>query len=143
MVTKTRPLTQKQTKFVKAKAEGKTGVEAALIAYDTTDYNTAGTIAVENLQKPTIKQALDYEMAKQGITMEAIIRPVKEALTAEKVSFGGSGEEAIAGTSPDHSARLQAVKIAAQFMGIGKNTEVSGGVHFHNHVEDKRNEYSE
>ena len=70
----------KQAKFVKAKAEGKSGIQAALIAYDTTSPNVAGAIAAENLQKPNVKEAIDKEMERQGLTLEKIISPVTKAL---------------------------------------------------------------
>lgn len=49
-------LTPKQVKFVEEYAKnGGNGVKAAMKAYDTDDYSTAGSIAVENLQKPAIR----------------------------------------------------------------------------------------
>jgi hypothetical protein len=51
-------LTRKQKGFVKDTVEGKTGVAAALNNYDTDDYRTANAIAVENLQKPAIINAI-------------------------------------------------------------------------------------
>lgn len=52
-------LTKKQKGFVKDYLETGIGVQAALNNYDTTDYNTAHAIASENLQKPTIRQAIE------------------------------------------------------------------------------------
>lgn len=128
--TKPRKLTTKQLKFVKAKAEGKTGVEAAQIAYGVLDYNTANVMAVENLQKPTIQQALEAEFEKQGITLNAIVKPIKDGLTASKTVIirdkGATGEDAdnsaFADEVPDHAIRLKASGMAAQLIGIGKNT---------------------
>lgn len=51
-------LSHKAKGFVKDIVKGETGVQAALNNYDTTDYNTANVIAVENLQKPTIIAAI-------------------------------------------------------------------------------------
>lgn len=139
---KLRPLTTKQLKFVKAKAEGKTGVAAAMEAYPTLNYSVANAVAVENMHKPSIQQALEKEMRKQGLTLESIITPVREALTAEKVSIVGNGDQAMAEITPDHSVRLTAVKIAAQFMGVGKGEQgIAPSVHFHNHTENKGGEY--
>lgn len=140
-VKKVPKLTYKQAKFVKAKAEGKTGTEAAVIAYGV-DEKTASVMASQNLGKLSIQEAVEKEMAKQGLTIEAIITPVREALTAEKVSIVGNGDEAMAEITPDHTTRLSAVKIAAQFMGVGKG-EVgqSPSVHFHNHTENKGSGY--
>lgn len=67
-----RQLTKKQRKYVNAKVSGKTGVAAALESYDTTDYEVANAISVENLQKPSIQTELtklgfDENNAKQVI----------------------------------------------------------------------------
>ena len=49
-------LTPKQKIFVEEYVKNKgNGTQAALKAYDTDDYNTAHAIAVDNLQKPTIR----------------------------------------------------------------------------------------
>lgn len=140
--TKRRALTTKQRNFIKEKASGKTGVAAAQAAYPTVDYNTARAIASENLSKPNIQEALHAEMAKQGITLEAIIAPVKEALSAEKVAIVGNGDQAMAEVTADHAVRLKAVSIASQFMGINKqNEQTPMSVHFHNHQEKENSEY--
>lgn len=52
-------LSRKQKIFVKEYLETGNGVQSALKAYDTKDYNTANVIAVENLQKPTVKEYLE------------------------------------------------------------------------------------
>jgi phage terminase small subunit len=52
-------MTTKQKIFVKEYVETKgNGTKAALIAYDTKDYQTAATISNENLKKPEIISAL-------------------------------------------------------------------------------------
>lgn len=78
-------LTVKQAKFVKAVAEGKPKYKAAMEAYDTTDVNTAATIAKENLQKTSIQEALQNELAKQGLTTEMIVAPLMKGIKAKKV----------------------------------------------------------
>lgn len=138
---KLRPLTTKQAKFVKAKAQGLTGVEAAKQAYGVVDYNTAAVIASQNLNKLNINEAVQAEMAKQGITLEAIIAPLKDALTAEKVHIVGNGEQAMADVVPDHSVRLKAVSIASQFMGVGKSNE--GGTTNLNFINVAKNDTNE
>lgn len=53
-------LTIKQSKFIdEFIANEGNGTKAALKVYDTDDYFTGNAIAVENLQKPLIIQALD------------------------------------------------------------------------------------
>jgi phage terminase small subunit len=86
-------LTVKQAKFVKAKAEGKTGVEAAMIAYDTTDVRTAAAISSENLTKPNIQEVLNNAMEKAGITVEAAIAPIGEALRNDELDMRLKGSD--------------------------------------------------
>jgi len=41
---------------------------------------SAGMIASETLRKPNVQEALQAEMAKQGITLEQAIAPISKAL---------------------------------------------------------------
>jgi phage terminase small subunit len=53
-----RGLTKKQKIFVKEYVKTGHGTKSALKAYDTKDYSTADSIAVENLQKAAIRKAI-------------------------------------------------------------------------------------
>jgi phage terminase small subunit len=130
-------LTPKQAKFVKAKIEGKSGVQAALEAYDTTDINTANQIAIDNLQKPTIKNAIDAAYTRQGITADSISRVLYEAMTATKTisrrvynsddDDDGVPVEVVQEVA-DHSTRINAVRTAAQLIGLGsKDSDGNAG----------------
>lgn len=141
MVAKKPKLTIKQAKFVKAKSEGKTGVQAAMEAYDTTNYSTANAIAVENLQKPSIQEAVQHEMARQGIDLESIVKPIADGLVAEKVSIVGNGEAAMAEITPDHSIRLKSSAMAQQLIGLNKGSEGGVNVHFHQHQAEQKAKY--
>lgn len=55
----TNRLTKKETTFVSEFIESGNGVKAALKAYDTENYATAGVIAHENLKKPKIIKAIE------------------------------------------------------------------------------------
>lgn len=77
-------LTAKQAKFVQGIAEGKPAYKAALAAYDTNDPNTANVIAVENLQKPTVKEALAPILDKHNINLDTAIAPIGKGLVAMK-----------------------------------------------------------
>ena len=118
-----RELTTKQRKFVKAKVAGMTGVAAAQEAYGVTDYNTAGTIAVENMQKPTIQNAINAEYERQGISLAALIKPIADGLKAEKTVIIGKENDAFADQIPDHTTRLAAAKLGGMWLGIGRDKE--------------------
>jgi phage terminase small subunit len=76
-------LTPKQNAFIREYiANGGNGTKAAQVAYDTNSYNSAQSIASQNLDKPVIAEALIKTMRRAGITDEMIVKPVIEALTA-------------------------------------------------------------
>lgn len=76
-------LTPKQSAFIREyMANGGNGTKAAQVAYDTNSYNSAQSIASQNLDKPVITEALIKTMRRAGVTDEMIVKPVIEALTA-------------------------------------------------------------
>lgn len=76
-------LTPKQDAFIREYiANGGNGTKAAQVAYDTNSYNSAQSIASQNLDKPVIAEALIKTMRRAGITDEMIVKPVIEALIA-------------------------------------------------------------
>lgn len=135
-------LTPKQAKFVKGIAEGKPAYKAALAAYDTDDLNVANAIAVENLQKPTIQEAVQKSMEKQGITVDLVVKPIVDGLSAYKTGFSKDGDYMEFG--PDHSTRLKASSMALDLMGA-KNKGDSGTTinQFGNIVNDMKDKYAD
>lgn len=119
-------LTTKQAKFVKAKAEGKTGTEAAMIAYDVKDATVASSIAAENLKKPSIQEVLQAELSKQGITIEKIVRPVARALDNESIELQLKGHD-------------RAIKLLGFQQKSDNGTSVN--INFNQHIQDQREKY--
>lgn len=83
-------LTVKQLRFIEEYFNnGGNGMRAALVAYDTTDENTARAMASENLAKPNIKELLATHkqaiMDRQNITLERAIEPIAMALDAKVI----------------------------------------------------------
>lgn len=80
-------LTVKELKLAKAKAQGKKHIEA----WDQAGYsqNSSNATKIANTQKilskPNVQEALQKELAKQGITLEQAIAPISKALKAKKV----------------------------------------------------------
>ena len=82
---KTRNLTIKQRKFVKEIAKTGNGTQAILKAYETIDYDTAKSMAAENLAKPYIKAAVEEEFRKEDLTVSWVLKGLKkEAETGEQ-----------------------------------------------------------
>ena len=79
---KPRKLTRKQARFVDEYIETGNGTQSALSVYDTEDYNTAHVIASENLQKPTVQQAI-----AERLTPELVDKAHESLLTAVRLDY--------------------------------------------------------
>lgn len=139
-MTKKPPISPKEARLVKAVVEGANQTEAGLAADSDRTPESARVWANKALQKATVQEALHMEMAKQGITLEKIVKPIADALEAEKVHIVGNGDQAMAEVMPDHSIRLKASSMAQDLMGLKKNQEAPA-IHFHQHIEEKKAEY--
>jgi len=133
-------LTVKQAKFVKAKAEGKSGTEAAMIAYDVKDAKVASVVAAENLAKPSIQQAVQKSMEKQGLTVDLVVKPIVDGIQAEQEYYDKNGEQH---TRPDHSVRLKAAGMALDLMGAKSKGEGTTINQFGNIVNDLKERYGD
>lgn len=76
-------LTIKQTKFVKGVVEGKSGLQAALDAYDTDDQMVAGQIAYENMRKPVIREQVEQALKVQGLELSSILKNLGDLATRD------------------------------------------------------------
>lgn len=86
-------LTTKQKVFITEVAKGKSGTQAALVAYDTTSVNTAKNIASENMAKPNVKEALAPILAKYDISLDTAIAPVGDALKDDDINIRLKGHD--------------------------------------------------
>lgn len=107
------PKTVKEKKFAKEYIEnGGNAVQAALKVYDVQSskdpYNTAGTIASENMQKLTF----DHYFRSAGLTDEVIAQAITvKALTAKKRDqFSGE-------VTDDHTEQRHNLELAVKIMG--------------------------
>lgn len=74
-------LTVKQRKFVSALAEHGNATQAAVDAgYDVQDRLSAKVIASQNLSRPTIRTALDFELAQRGLDETAISQVLSDVI---------------------------------------------------------------
>lgn len=141
-------LTVKQKKFVKAYvANDGNGQKAALETYDInkTDMNkalnTANVIAVENLQKPTVKEAIEQALIKHGITMDAAIAPIADGLGAERDFYDKSGN--FLGNQPDHHVRLKASGMALKLMGAEREQVPAGNIFINGNANFNAKKYTD
>src|SRR5262245_46301323 len=66
-------LTIKQRRFVKHYLETGNGTEAAMVAYDVADRNTARSIGTENLRKPAVQDAVAELLDAGGLRDEKLL----------------------------------------------------------------------
>jgi hypothetical protein len=118
---KTPKLTVKEIKLIKALVEGKSQGEAGMIATSATTRGSGATLAGRMLKKVDVQEALMASFEKHGITMDAAIAPIGKALTATKVIFMGSGDDAFAETVEDVDLQLKGSDRALKLMGIGRD----------------------
>lgn len=117
----TKELTVKQTKLVKGIAEGKTKRQAGIDAGYSGTPETVSVSVNEALKNPNVQEALQDEMARQGITLEKIIAPVKQALEATTIVKTTDGE--IETKYPDIDTRLKGHDRAVRLLNNTKKPE--------------------
>ena len=130
-----RRLTVKETKLVKAKAQGKTHVQAAKEAgystnggYDTIEANTRKVLAREN-----VREALAVALERQGITLERALAPIDKGLSATKQN------EYTGEITEDLKLQLQASDRALKLMGIGQENNTTNN--FVQVIKEQTNKY--
>lgn len=65
-------LTRKQASFVKGILSGKNPTQSAMIAYDVSNSKTASVIASQNLNKLSIREALEEALSSNGLSLSTI-----------------------------------------------------------------------
>jgi hypothetical protein len=118
---KKKPLTMREAKFVKAKAEGLSNTQAALKSTGAKSYGSAQKMGHELSTKVNVQEALAEVYKAKGLTLDAIIQPFADGLKANRVAAveGDFYETEV----PDHTVRMNAGRTLAQLAGIGKNAE--------------------
>jgi phage terminase small subunit len=122
-------LTQKQAKFVKGIAEGKTNTQAAIDAYEIESLdkdNVGSSIAAENLRKPTIQEAIELARVKLNITPERVLKPIDDALNSD-----------------DLEMRLKGSDRALKVMGVGQKKDSTTVNNFGNLLMQQRGKYDD
>ena len=81
---KPRKLSLKQRGFIDDLIKTKNGTQSALNNYNTTNENTAGVIASENIRKPIIRNELERRLRKNGLKLDDIILTHRRNLLQSK-----------------------------------------------------------
>lgn len=124
--SKPKKLTVKQTKFVKAYvANDGNGQEAAKIAYDVANDNSARQIASETLTKPNVKEAIEKGLIKHGITLDVALKPIAKALVARKSAYNEKTGKM--DSSDDLDMQLKGSDRALKLMGVSTKEDAGSG----------------
>lgn len=116
-------LTPTQAKVVKAKIKAElTDTPQALVAQEVFPNATpasAGTMMSRELKKVNVQEALEIALADHDLTPDRLAGVVDKAIDANRVVQieGDFYETEVA----DHSIRLKAASMAANWMGVGKS----------------------
>ena len=76
-------MTVKEKKLIQGVAKGMSQTQAAIAAGYSA--RSARSVASDTLAKPNVRTALERLMDKQGLTETALLQPIKDGLTAQRV----------------------------------------------------------
>jgi hypothetical protein len=149
MTTQRKPLTPKitpkQAKIVKRKVQAVINDEPqrkwAKELYPNATQAGAEVEVSKNLNKPNVKLALELALEEHGITVGSVVGVVADGMKATKIVVHGKDEDAFADEVVDHSIRLKAAGMAANFMGLGKQ-EGNININFNNFSQEQREHYN-
>ena len=115
----TRPLNERERRLVKFRAKGYGQGKALALA----GFKATGSGAKQIINRPCVQSALTEALARQGITLSKITRPIGEALKATlHSSFMG---ELRSSKLPDHKTRLEAAELGISlYGGLPKQVEL-------------------
>ena len=108
-MTKPRRLTLKQRAFAKEYVKTKNGQEAVKKVYDVKTNNVAGSMASENLSKPTVRD--EVERLLEG-TEDKIKKVIDEGLEAKTISKTGKLLD-----TPNYGERRKMTEFIARMKG--------------------------
>jgi len=80
-----KPLSIRQAKIVRGKVQGKTHQELGPIVFPNATPESARVMISKELNKITVKEALQQAMEKLNLTPERILKPIDDALDDDDV----------------------------------------------------------
>lgn len=143
-VTKKPKLTPTQAKVVKAKIKAELNdIPQSVVAREVFPNQTPGAAAVtmsRELRKANVNEALEAAFAELELTPMTLAATVGNAIGAYKVvQVEGDFIET---EVPDHSIRLKAAGMAAQWMGVGKGEGGGTNINFINVSKGDKDTYA-
>lgn len=94
-------------------------------------------------QKLTNSIVFQKYMQDAGLTDEKLVQVLKDGLDATKVIVMGQGSgESFVDVTPDHPTRHKFLETSLKIRGIGKDEGSGQSLHFHQHLESKKDDYA-
>jgi hypothetical protein len=126
---KRQTLDDRERRFVKGVVEGKSLTQAAKDA--SYSKSTAEKKSYAILHRPLVRSELTKALERIGVTLEQIVRPIADALKANK-SYVTNDGLMVESQVPDHKIRLGASRIAIALLGgipkVGEATPTAHGL---------------
>lgn len=93
-------------------------MQAALKAYDTTNYKTASKIADSNCNNQLIRDEIEKELADKNINAETIANLISEGLGACLIAYDESIKSYRQLEYPDHNVRHKFLSTVIDILGL-------------------------
>lgn len=115
-----KPLKPREIAVIKGKVAGKKNVTIGAELFPEMTPGAANVTVTRVLRNVNVQEELARAFERKGITIDKVVQPVADGLTAEHAYYiDKHGNEH--GGGVDHTTRLRASGMAAQWMGIGKD----------------------
>lgn len=118
-----KPLNQRQSKFVKGVIEGATLTKAAADA----GYRHPDVYGSELMRKPAIQQALQTAFERQGLNADFLAEKLKELICAEDTDKDGN-------TVPNWPGRARGLDLLVRITGADRHPEVKASLSVEQYV---------
>jgi hypothetical protein len=123
-------LDERELRFIKGVVEGKSRIQAAIDAGFAK--STAEKKSYAILQRPLVRSELTKALERTGVTLEHIVRPIADALTATRSYVDPKSGLLVETSVPDHKMRLEASRAAVALFGgipkVGEGTPTAHGL---------------
>lgn len=105
-------------KFVEAKTKGLNNSQAALVAKPNLKPSSAGIAGHRMIKSANVQAILNKKLKKHHITIDRVLKPIDDALDANKTVIIGKGDDAFADEVVDHPTRLKASAMGQKLLGL-------------------------
>jgi hypothetical protein len=123
-------LDERERRFVMGLVKGKSRIQAAKDAGYAT--STAEKKSYAILQRPLVRSALTNALERLGVTLEHIVQPIADALTATRSYVDPKSGILVETSVPDHKIRLEDSRAAVALFGgipkVGEGTPTAHGL---------------